>query len=1216
MVGKGRIAGLGALLALVLATFPAGGASAAIHPFLGSFCEPSGIGTAPCEPSFFQPGALAIDRSSGDLLVASRIQPTVEGTLSRFNPDGTPADFPALGTNVIDGKGSGDGTPQNGFIFGNAATVQVAVDDSGGETDGNIYLTQAPSDVIDIFDQDGSFLGQLTASTEGGFGFPCGVAVDAAGNVYVADRQQGKVHRYEPSGGVPVNGDNTDSFSAPTPCALAAGTGPTAGSLFLTSFEGPVRKFDVASEAEEYVVATAPNTTVTVNPESGEVHVAAGKPLDFTGRAVNVYDASGPSEASLLSSFIPPRPLWGVAVAEGSGNILVTELEHEQVEVWGPASAAPEPVTGEANPVGPSSATLNGTVNPNGEALTECQFEYDTTPYVEEEPAHGQTAACEEPDAEGVGAGSAPVAVHAGISGLEMGTEYHFRLVAANEEFSVSGEDEAFLTLGASIEDEVASLITPTSARLDAKLNPNGEETTYVFEYVSEAQFEASGYAEATALPSPPGEAGSGSGVKEVGVQLTGLEPDTAYRFRVAATTPAGVHLGADRTFSTFPLGEDVLPDDRAYEMVSPPQKIGEVFPPEPKEIWTGSCFQCLPGLNDEHMPMQASEEGDGVVYEGQPFSGTTASGPNEYLAERGGDGWSTQSLSPPLFSTTEEQGYKAFSADLGRAVLAHITPALAPQAPVRGDQSFSNLYLREADGTLGPLLTTEPPERDADYESPNRFVIAFAGANSGAPLVGALTRVIFEANDALTEAAPGVAPEAPAIAASERNLYQWVEGELRLVNVAPGNGAAIAGTVFGSGRLLSEESEGSGANFDGAMSADGSRVFFSEKASGQVYVRIDGEETRQIEDPGDPSMFLVASADGARVLLSDGCLYDVEAEECEADLTQGKGGFERILGASQDLSRIYFVDTEELVPGGEDTKPNLYLWEEGATEFIATLQEGDNRVQIIEPKVGTWMPSSASRTAQVSPDGRFLAFMSRAPLTGYDNRVRGKEECRPAEPAACFEVFEYRADSGELLCVSCNPSGERPLGTSNLSLVYRGKRAVTLAGFPQPGNLTSNEGRIFFETQDALVPGDLNGRVKDVYEWKPEGVGTCGRAAGCVSLISSGRSPNDSMFVDATASGDDAFFITREQLLPQDGDEKLDLYDARVGGGFPEAKTAPCQGEACKGPISTPSLPEDPQSGLATGPGNVEPKQKKKKKKKKHKKKQRKSQRKRGGHR
>jgi len=1205
---------LAGLLLAVGLTFP-GGASALDHPFLGTFCEPTGVGTAPCEPSFVQPSGMAVDQSNGDLLVID----FEAGTVSRFHSDGTPADFAALGTNVIDGVGTlpctppsveCDGTPENELFFGNPEALQIAVDNSGGETDGNIYVTQAAARVVDIFASDGSFLGQLNASSEGAFEEKsCGVAVDSSGSVYVSEfgEPEGEIHKYDPTGPVPENADNTLNFAAPKPCTLAAGAGPTAGSVFVTSFEGPVWKFSGSTgvnegENEEPIVPDA-NVTVTVNPDTGHLYVAAGSAFVGTGRAINEYDASG-SQAQLLSSIIPPGPIWGIAVSAETGNVYVAELSNHQIEVWGPAAIFPEPVTGEADPVAANSATLNGTVNPNGVALTECFFEYDTAPYAQGEAPHGETAACE-PDAEGVGAGGSPVAVQAEISGLDAGQTYHFRLVVASANTSepVVGEDEAFLTLGASIKEEAASLITATSARLSAQVNPNGEETTFVFEYVSQAQFEENEFAQASVVPNPPGEVGSGSTFKEVGVQLLGLQPGTTYHFRIVATTPNGTTPGPDMTFTTFVVNPNLLPDGRAYELVSPPEKIGEVYPPEPLAAWTGSCRNCLPGISEGQMAMQATDDGEAVAYEGSPFTAGLASGPNEYLSRRSASGWSTQNLTTPLFSAgIEKQGYQVFSSDLSRAVIYQIEPALTPDAPIGPEgKSYANLYLRSEDGTLTPLVSEPPPNRDAGGQSLNGFVTGFAGANAGTALVGALHHVIFEANDALT-------PEAPTIAADERNLYEWADGELRLVNLAPGDGEALAGTVFGSGRTLG--SSDSGADFDGAISDDGSHIFFSVKSSGQVYVRIDGEETKEIENPG---RFLVGSGDGERVLLANGCLYGIEAEGCEEDLSQGKGGFEGILGATKDLSTIYFVDTAALTEESEENsngdhaeagKPNLYSWQEGApTTYIATLLPSDNEFNgVVEPQVGDWMPSASSRTAQVSPDGRFLAFMSRAPLTGYDNHVRFGEECRLKQSAACAEVFEYRTDEEELLCASCNPSGERPLGSANLSLIYRGKRLNTLAGFRQPRNLTANEGRLFFESQDALALGDINANIKDVYQWEPQGVGDCNRAVGCISLISSGHSPNDSIFLDASASGDDAFFITRERLLPPDQDEKLDLYDARVGGGIRELPLPPCGGAPCRGPSTPAPAQQAPASAGFTGPGNAQPKKHKKKHRKKHK--------------
>jgi hypothetical protein len=1189
---------LGLLLTALLGAFPAGASALSSHPFLGSFCEPTGLGSAPCEPSFGVPAGTAVDEATGNVLVID----LEDHTLNRFKPNGEPAPFSALSSNVIDGHAGEEDEITSGpkEILSTESTAQVqfvqaavAPPGSGNGTAGDIYVTDRLNERIDIFESSGRYIGQIV-----GAGSSCGVAVDPAGAVYVGDSSFG-VHKFVPSAPA-IFGPSSD-FEFPGTCQVAAGAKPPAsggseGFVFPVAASGPVAKLDSVTGELDYIVAPGENRNISVDPETGHLYIASNS-------AIFEYDVSGPSEAILLSGITPGGERVAGVAANGAGDVFITRVGNPQVEVWGAVELLPKVATEAADPVGGESATLNGTVNPEGLPLTECFFEWGET------QAYGQIAPCKEPNAAEVGEGTSSVPVHAEISILVPGTNYHFRLVAANANGSEEGDDETLFTLGASIKDEAASLVTTNSARLSAQINPNGEEATFVFEYLTQAQFEENGeenpYAGATAVPEPEGKAGSGTTFKEVGVQLLGLEPDTTYVFRLVATTPTATHPGPDKTFTTRPISANLLPDGRAYELVTPPQKIGEIFPPESLGIWTGSCKNCLPGVTEEHMPMQAREDGEAVVYGGYPFTAGQASGPNEYLSERGPDGWGTQGLSPLLFASSEAQGYKAFSADLSRAVIYQIEPALTPDAPIGPEgKPYANLYLRSEGGTLTPLIAEAPPQRAADYENPDRFRIGFAAANAGTALVGALHHVAFEANDALTQAS-AVTPAAPTIGAEERNLYEWVDGELRLVNVAPGNGAALSGTVFGSGRLLGKGGE-EGADFDGAVSDDGSRAFFSETATGQVYVRIEGKETREIQD--HLGKFLVASGDGSEVLLSDGCLYEIETGGCE-DLTEGNGGFQGILGATNGLSRIYFVDTEVLAPGAEEGKPNLYDWQEGATKYIATLLPNDNEFNgVVQPQVGDWMPSSASRTAQVSPDGRFLAFMSRAPLTGYDNHVRGKDECRPAEPAPCFEVFEYRADSEELICVSCNPSGERPLGTANLSLIGRGKNDEGKSGYPQPTNLTSNEGRIFFETQDNLTLGDSNGRIKDVYEWEPSGVGSCQRAKGCVYLISSGQGPNDSIFLDATPSGDDAFFITRDRLLAPDSDEKLDLYDARaphVPGetvGFAEAKVAPCEGDACQGPISS-APPQQGFTSEAGGSGNVHPKHNRHHKKKHHKK-------------
>ena len=142
--------------------------------------------------------------------------------------------------------------------------------------------------------------------------------------------------------------------------------------------------------------------------------------------------------------------------------------------------------------------------------------------------------------------------------------------------------------------------------------------------------------------------------------------------------------------------------------------------------------------------------------------------------------------------------------------------------------------------------------------------------------------------------------------------------------------------------------------------------------------------------------------------------------------------------------------------------------------------------------------------------------------------------------------------------------------------------------------NVLSADGhRLFFNSNDALVPRDANG-AQDVYEWEEEGTGSCSvgdanhfpQNGGCLYLISSGESSYESEFWEASRDGRDVFFTTESSLLPQDPGS-IDLYDARVGGGYPQpAEKVDCEGEACQSP-PPPPLPTRPASGSYQGPGS-----------------------------
>jgi hypothetical protein len=269
------------------------------------------------------------------------------------------------------------------------------------------------------------------------------------------------------------------------------------------------------------------------------------------------------------------------------------------------------------------------------------------------------------------------------------------------------------------------------------------------------------------------------------------------------------------------------------------------------------------------------------------------------------------------------------------------------------------------------------------------------------------------------------------------------------------------------------------------------------------------------------------------------------------------------------------------------------------------------------------WSTSLREMPARVSASGQWLEFMSQRSLTGYDNR-----DAKTGQPDA--EVYLYDAAANRLTCASCEPSGARPVGieyhkldpgsgglaggprdvwesTATVAANVPGWTGDDEAGFAsrhQPAYL-NNEGRLYFNSADGLVPQDVNG-TEDVYQYEPPGVGNCTsgsanfaeRSGGCVDLISSGASSQESAFLDASASGGDVFFLTSAKLAPQDHDAAYDVYDAHVCSGAspcPPAEAAsppPCDtGDSCKpAPTPQPEIFGAPASALFSGAGNLPP--------------------------
>ncbi len=276
-------------------------------------------------------------------------------------------------------------------------------------------------------------------------------------------------------------------------------------------------------------------------------------------------------------------------------------------------------------------------------------------------------------------------------------------------------------------------------------------------------------------------------------------------------------------------------------------------------------------------------------------------------------------------------------------------------------------------------------------------------------------------------------------------------------------------------------------------------------------------------------------------------------------DLTPG-GGLEGMLGASPDGAYAYYQ-----TPGG------IFLDHAGTTTPVSASGDASN-----------YPPATGS--ARVAPDGQTLAFVSSADLSDFNS-------------FGTPEVFLYTT-SGGVICASCNPSSEPPIGPASLPGAYANGAAYT--GY-KPRALVDDGNRLFFDTGDTLSNLDTN-RHSDVYQWEADGTGSCATAAGCLSLISSGDEAT-ATFVDASADGSDLFFNTDGSLVRNDPGS-ADIYDARVGGGLPVPEDPiVCVGDSCQ---ALPPEPEDPKPGtIIEGLGNPAPRtppKAKPKKKKKHK--------------
>jgi NHL repeat len=1087
---------------------------------------------------------LAVDQSGGDVYAVDLFDPNTfaHGFIHRFHPDGSYDE-------AFD-------TATASFSEGLNQPQDVAVDNSGGGSDGTVYVADTGNNRVLALDASGAAVvgfgagGQINGVEDspgdpdsvppGGLSSPCGVAVDNSnGNLFVADRDHNSIWIFSSAGA--YLGKIVDS-ALQAPCGLAFTSG---GDLYVqNSGDGKVLRFNRTS-ATDYSFGSILYAPEPDQPGATDVAVETATDHVYVDKDARVseYDAGG----SLVSDFAQGDiggSSAGIAV-ESDGSVLYVSAG-SRIATYGPLVTLADVVSGKPTSVSDTAATVTGSVDPVGIETTECFFEWGPT------TSYGNTSPCAEGDNF-----TATADVSAELTGLTAGTAYHYRLAVANAEGTARGQDRTFASVGPpAVGKTFVSDVSVRNATVKAELNPHGAATTYRFEYVDDAAYGSSGFASASKAPAPEGEIAGGEVAVVVSAALQDLEPATRYHYRLVAENFAGPVVGPEQTFTTYEIastpsfsavpGRGFLPDNRAWEMVSPPDKNGGFVRPVSIET-------------------VVSPDGNRATYDGNSSfaeaRGSGAGGNTQYVAVREATGWRNKAVTRATDPKWEQGGIGTvnwFSTDVTATVFsAFDLPYVDGDMP----EGIFNLYREE--------LFTDPVEPVTVAADPGLLVSSFVEFALGAPtqLVGGdedFQRVYFTSIQRLL-------PEAHPLV---QNLYEWDEGELRLAGVLPDGTVPASGSTspFSSIQFVLQP---------GLNSTDGSRVLFAARPNGkkaaELYVRRNGSSTAMVSE--SEGSVPVAEPEGVRLEFGTPDLHEVAFTTGSILNDEDPGGDGRALYMYTDSPNPEFEPNLRFITRKNDLVVEG-MSDDGSRGFFYSPQDlalfhwdpsGVHQATDVSGEIDSWAERHRFTSGvRVSTDGMRIAFRSSRQVT---------DDGLPQSPQGATTMYVYDAAVDKLLCASCPRSGAEPSGPIWTWPEAREDGGALVDNIAQNDFLSRDGRRVFFSSPDALVSQDVNGRY-DAYEYDFD--------SGQLHLLSSGHSTRGSWFAAASPSGDDAFFITYEALSAWDVDASADLYDARVDGGLPEPSAPPghCEGDACQ-PAPTALNDLTPSSSGYVGPGN-----------------------------
>jgi sugar lactone lactonase YvrE len=565
---RARAARLAALAAVMFGLVGALGVAGAQGSLLSAFGSFGGPGSAAGQLQ--SPTGMASDQD-GNVYVAD----SGNNRVVKFSATGR--FIAAWGWGVADGQAQSEVCTSNcqAGIAGsgpgqlsNPASVATGTD--------SVYVGDTGNNRVERFDTDGNFLDTIDGSdaTQGAFQSVAGVTVDQDGNLWVSDSASGNVLEFDatgafvqqwhdpngPPGAIAVDSDNEAVY-------LAEGLGSVVDRYSLTGdWQGEVdRPLFFGSEGFSGPTPSA----LSLDPGTGNLYVGHQGVRAY----VSVYNPDGVQVDDIgLGSATSSQGL-----TFSSQQLYVSDASTNRV-----TNFVPTPGASARGSDPDATVSGGGSTTAQFSALTNCGETAATRPFIvrwtQGTTTHTfrltgvDSSTCENDGTSNVNEGSGTGTVDGSGSAT---VQWHFADNPDAVTIEVTPQSGNSLSIDASppgplsgspggvwtrpttwaplVTSESVDQTGKTTATLHAGIVPLGSDTSCHFEYVGNADFQASGFDSATSVPCEPASLGSGFSYQAASADLTGLTLGAYYHYRVVAANSVGTTTGAHQEFQAGP---------------------------------------------------------------------------------------------------------------------------------------------------------------------------------------------------------------------------------------------------------------------------------------------------------------------------------------------------------------------------------------------------------------------------------------------------------------------------------------------------------------------------------------------------------------------------------------------------------------------------------------------------------------------------------------